>query len=104
MDKNEKSIYVLDCEEEDKENEDWLHSPPKVSCQATVLAENSTIKELRYTTTFRIRNILLWYIFSIDVGMWPEMQSKETQHFVCSKYLAFFLKHIRTFIFAAVII
>lgn len=47
VDKNEKSIYVLDCEEEDKENEDWLHSPPKVSCQATVLAENSTIKELR---------------------------------------------------------
>lgn len=44
--KNGKVVYVLDCEE--KENEDWLRPPPKISCDARVLAENSTIKELRY--------------------------------------------------------
>ncbi|GMN38654.1 hypothetical protein TIFTF001_007888 [Ficus carica] len=45
--KNGKTIHVLDCEEEEKENEDWLPPPPKFSRPAGVLAENSTIKELR---------------------------------------------------------
>ena len=46
VDKNGKPVFVLD-DDEEKENEDWLSSPPKVSCDARVLAENSTIRELR---------------------------------------------------------
>lgn len=46
---------MLDCEEEEKENEDWLPPPPKISRPAGVLAENSTIKELRYTITFPLQ-------------------------------------------------
>lgn len=46
---------MLDCEEEEKENEDWLPPPPKISHPAGVLAENSTIKELRYTKTFPLQ-------------------------------------------------
>ncbi|PON73759.1 Rad60/SUMO-like domain containing protein [Parasponia andersonii] len=43
--KDGKVVHVLDIEE--KENEDWLPPPPKITCDASVLAENSTIKELR---------------------------------------------------------
>ncbi|XP_062110012.1 uncharacterized protein LOC133821866 [Humulus lupulus] len=43
--KNGKLVHILDSEE--KENEDWLPPPPKISRNARILAENSTIKELR---------------------------------------------------------
>ncbi|KAH7516455.1 uncharacterized protein LOC107413329 [Ziziphus jujuba] len=40
-----KAIQVFDCEK--KDDEDWLPPPPKVSCDAHTIGENSTIKELR---------------------------------------------------------
>ncbi|KAF4350988.1 hypothetical protein CsatB_021958 [Cannabis sativa] len=43
--RNGKVVDILDSEE--KENEDWLPPPPKISRNARILAENSTIKELR---------------------------------------------------------
>ncbi|KAI8013946.1 hypothetical protein LOK49_LG05G01283 [Camellia lanceoleosa] len=45
VDKNEKFIEVVDCE--DKEEDDWLSPPPKVSDDTLKLGEDSTIKELR---------------------------------------------------------
>ncbi|KAI7996820.1 putative small ubiquitin-related modifier 8 [Camellia lanceoleosa] len=45
LDKNEKFIEVVDCE--DKEEDDWLPPPPKVSADTLKLGEDSTIKELR---------------------------------------------------------
>ncbi|XP_028066049.1 uncharacterized protein LOC114268995 [Camellia sinensis] len=46
VDKNEKFIEVVDCE--DKEEDDWLSPPPKVSVDTLKLGEDSTIKELRF--------------------------------------------------------
>ncbi|KAK9276821.1 hypothetical protein L1049_006358 [Liquidambar formosana] len=43
--KNGKVVQVVDCE--DKEEEDWLPPPPKVSHDGPKLGEDSTIKELR---------------------------------------------------------
>ncbi|KAL6969900.1 hypothetical protein U1Q18_029613 [Sarracenia purpurea var. burkii] len=45
VDKNAKSIDVIDCE--DKEEDDWLPPPPKVSSDPRKFVEDSTIKELR---------------------------------------------------------
>ncbi|KAL7221908.1 hypothetical protein ACSBR1_023785 [Camellia fascicularis] len=45
VDKNEKFIEVVDCE--DKEEDDWLPPPPKVSTDTLKLGEDSTIKDLR---------------------------------------------------------
>ncbi|KAI8029958.1 DEAD-box ATP-dependent RNA helicase 51 [Camellia lanceoleosa] len=45
VDKNEKFIKVVDCE--DKEDDDWLPPSPKVSADTLKLDEDSTIKELR---------------------------------------------------------
>ncbi|CAL5418396.1 unnamed protein product [Camellia sinensis] len=47
VDKNEKFIKVVDYE--DKEEDDWLPSPPKVSADTVKLGEGSTIKELSGT-------------------------------------------------------
>ncbi|KAL7216529.1 hypothetical protein ACSBR1_028471 [Camellia fascicularis] len=44
VDKNEKFIDVVDCEE--KKEDDWLPPPPKVSADTLKLGEDSTIKEL----------------------------------------------------------
>ena len=69
MVKNGKVVHVLDSEE--KENEDWLPPPPKVTCDARVLAENSTIKELRYISA-RVHDILCVSIVSpTDVAQGP---------------------------------
>ncbi|CAL5350229.1 unnamed protein product [Camellia sinensis] len=50
VDKNEKFVEVVDCE--DKEEDDWLPPPPKVSAETLKLGEDSTIKELRYSPSF----------------------------------------------------
>ncbi|KAI7981141.1 Kinesin-like protein KIN-14I [Camellia lanceoleosa] len=44
VDKNEKFIEVVDCE--DKEEDDWLPPPPKVSTDTLKLGDDSTIKDL----------------------------------------------------------
>ncbi|KAL7191050.1 hypothetical protein ACSBR2_023179 [Camellia fascicularis] len=48
VDKNEKFIEVVDCE--DKEEDDWLPPPPKVSTDTLKLGEDSTIKDLSWWT------------------------------------------------------
>lgn len=41
-----KAVNVIDCG--DKEEEDWLPPPPKVSLDTKLRGEDSTLRELRY--------------------------------------------------------
>ncbi|KAI8527718.1 hypothetical protein RHMOL_Rhmol12G0096500 [Rhododendron molle] len=45
VENNGKVVHVVDCEE--KEEDDWLPPPPKISNEAREFGEDSTIKELR---------------------------------------------------------